>query len=155
MEIELLMTSRLSRFTSREFGSPAASTTIMVVKNSNLVFSEHFFYEAVSMMPETELPLKRGETKEDLLDELVPVIFDEEILPKRVNQTDGVDPVATSACNFYEDVTRMRWKDFMPNWKDGEDLTPPSYGLNSKLMKRNGEIVEMTWKEEAYVWYCH
>ena len=37
-------------------------------------FSEHLFYEAVSLMPETELPLRRGETKEDLLDELVPVI---------------------------------------------------------------------------------
>ena len=112
-------------------------------------FSEHFFYEAVSMMPETELPLKRGETKEDLLDELVPVIFDEEILPKRVNQTDGIDLVATSACNFYENVTQNEVERFYAKLKDGEDLTPPSYGLNSKLMKRNGEIVEMTWREEG------
>lgn len=112
-------------------------------------FSEHFFYEAVSLMPETELPLRRGETKEDLLDELVPVIFDEEVLPKRVNQTDGVDLVATSACNFYEDVTQDEVERFYARLKDGEDLTPPSYGLNSKLMKRNGEIVEMTWKEDG------
>lgn len=101
------------------------------------------------MMPETELPLKRGETKEDLLDELVPVIFDEEILPKRVNQTDGVDLVATSACNFYENVTQDEVERFYARQKNGEDLTPLSYGLNSKLMKRNGEIVEMTWKEEG------
>lgn len=100
-------------------------------------------------MPETELPLRRGETKEDLLDELVPVIFDEEVLPKRVNQTDGVDLVATSACNFYEDVTQDEVERFYARLKDGEDLTPPSYGLNSKLMKRNGEIVEKTWKEEG------
>lgn len=113
------------------------------------VFSEHFFYEAVSLMPETELPLRRGETKEDLLDELVPVIFDEEVLPKCVNQTDGVDLVATSACNFYEDVTQDEVERFYARLKDGEDLTPPSYGLNSKLMKRNGEIVEKTWKEEG------
>ena len=112
-------------------------------------FSEHFFYEAVSLMPETELPLRKGETKEDLLDELVPVIFDEEVLPKRVNQTDGVDLVATSACNFYEDVTQDEVERFYARLKDGEDLTPPSYGLNSKLMKRNGEIVEKTWKEEG------
>lgn len=112
-------------------------------------FSEHFFYETVSLMPETELPLRRGETKEDLLDELVPVIFDEKILPKRVNQTDGVDLVATSACNFYEDVTQDEVERFYARLKDGEDLTPPSYGLNSKLMKRNGEIVEMTWKEDG------
>ena len=112
-------------------------------------FSEHFFYEAVSLMPETELPLRRGETKEDLLDELVPVIFDEEVLPKRVNQTDGVDLVATSACNFYEGVNQDEVERFYARLKDGEDLTPPSYGLNSKLMKRNGEIVEKTWKEEG------
>ena len=112
-------------------------------------FSEHFFYETVSLMPETELPLRRGETKEDLLDELVPVIFDEKILPKRVNQTDGVDLVVTSACNFYEGVTQDEVERFYARLKDGEDLTPPSYGLNSKLMKRNGEIVEMTWKEEG------
>lgn len=112
-------------------------------------FSEHFFYETVSLMPETELPLRRGETKEDLLDELVPVIFDEKILPKRVNQTDGVDLVVTSACNFYEDVTQDEVERFYARLKNGEDLTPPSYGLNSKLMKRNGEIVEMTWKEEG------
>ena len=112
-------------------------------------FSEHFFYETVSLMPETELPLRRGETKEDLLDELVPVIFDEEVLSKRVNQTDGVDLVATSACNFYEDVTQDEVERFYARLKDGEDLTPPSYGLNSKLMKRNGEIVEMTWKEDG------
>lgn len=112
-------------------------------------FSEHFFYETVSLMPETELPLRRGETKEDLLDELVPVIFDEKILPKRVNQTDGVDLVVTSACNFYEDVTQDEVERFYARLKDGEDLTPPSYGLNSKLMKRNGEIVEMTWKEDG------
>ena len=112
-------------------------------------FSEHFFYETVSLMPETELPLRRGETKEDLLDELVPVIFDEKILPKRVNQTDGVDLVVTSACNFYEGVTQDEVERFYARLKDGEDLTPPSYGLNSKLMKRNGEIVEMTWKEDG------
>ena len=112
-------------------------------------FSEHFFYETVSLMPESELPLRRGETKEDLLDELVPVIFDEEVLSKRVNQTDGVDLVATSACNFYEDVTQDEVERFYARLKDGEDLTPPSYGLNSKLMKRNGEIVEMTWKEDG------
>lgn len=112
-------------------------------------FSEHFFYETVSLMPESELPLRRGETKEDLLDELVPVIFDEKILPKRVNQTDGVDLVATSACNFYEGVTQDEVERFYARLKDGEDLTPPSYGLNSKLMKRNGEIVEMAWKEDG------
>jgi len=95
------------------------------------------------------LPLKRGENKEDLLDVLVPVIFDETILPKRVNQTDGEDLVMTSACNFYEGVNQAEVERFYNKMKSPDDLTPPSYGLNSKLIKRNGELVELTWNEDG------
>ena len=112
-------------------------------------FSESFFYEVVGAIPEEELPLRRGETREDLLDELVPVIFDEAVLPKRVNQTDGEDLVKTSACNFYEDVTQQEVEAFYAKMKNPEDATPPSYGLNSKLIKRNGEIVEQVWREDG------
>ena len=98
---------------------------------------------------EAELPLKRGESKEDLLGLLVPVIFDPEVMPKRVNQTDGEDLVQTSACNFYEDVTQEEVERFYAKMKDADDATPPSYGLNSKLTKRNGEMVELVWKEDG------
>ena len=98
---------------------------------------------------EAELPLKRGESKEDLLRLLVPVIFDPEVMPKRVNQTDGEDLVQTSACNFYEDVTQEEVERFYAKMKDADDATPPSYGLNSKLTKRNGEMVELVWKEDG------
>ena len=98
---------------------------------------------------EAELPLKRGESKEDLLRLLVPVIFDPEVMPKRVNQTDGEDLVQTSACNFYEDVTQEEVERFYAKMKDADVTTPPSYGLNSKLTKRNGEMVELVWKEDG------
>ena len=98
---------------------------------------------------DAELPLKRGESKEDLLRLLVPVIFDPEVMPKRVNQTDGEDLVQTSACNFYEDVTQEEVERFYAKMKDADDATPPSYGLNSKLTKRNGEMVELVWKEDG------
>ena len=112
-------------------------------------FSEEYFYHLVEGIADDKLPLKKGESKEDLLDELVPVIFDPTIQPKRVNQTDGEDLVLTSACNFYEDVTQEEVERFYAKMKDADDPTPPSYGLNSKLTKRNGEMVELTWKEDG------
>lgn len=112
-------------------------------------FSEEYFYHLVECIADDKLPLKKGESKEDLLDELVPVIFDPTIQPKRVNQTDGEDLVLTSACNFYEDVTQEEVERFYAKMKDADDPTPPSYGLNSKLTKRNGEMVELTWKEDG------
>lgn len=112
-------------------------------------FSESFFYETVDSLPDDVLPLKRGETKEDLLDKLVPVIFDEKVLPKRVNLAEGDDLVQTSACNFYEGVTQAEVERFYAKMKNPDDATPPSYGLNSKLTKRNGEMVELPWTEEG------
>ena len=112
-------------------------------------FSEEFFTAAIDGIGEEHLPLKRGESREDLLDKLIPVIFDENVLPKRVNQTDGEDLVQTSACNFYEGVTQEEVERFYGKMKNPDDPTPPSYGLNSKLLKRNGEMVELTWHEDG------
>lgn len=112
-------------------------------------FSEPFFYQVMEETPAEMLPLKKGEEKEDLLAKLVPVIFDSTLLPRRVNQTDGEDLVLTSACNFYEGVTQAEVERFYGKMKNPDDATPPSYGLNSKLIKRNGELVELTWTEEG------
>ena len=112
-------------------------------------FSEEFFTAAIDGISEEHLPLKRGESREDLLDRLIPVIFDENVLPKRVNQTDGEDLVQTSACNFYEGVTQEEVERFYGKMKNPDDLTPPSYGFNSKLLKRNGEMAELTWHEDG------
>ena len=112
-------------------------------------FSEESFYEMVESVPEEQLPLSKGESKEDLLGELVPVIFDPQVMAKRVNQTDGEDLVQTSACNFYEDVTQAEVERYYAKMKDEGGDTPPSYGLNSKLTKRNGELVELKWTEDG------
>lgn len=112
-------------------------------------FSEEFFYQLMEEISEDELPHKRGESKEDLLAQLVPVIFDPEVMPKRVNQTDGEDLVKTSACNFYENVTQTEVERFYARLKDASNPTPPSYGLNSKLTKRNNEMIELVWKEDG------
>ena len=112
-------------------------------------FSEEFFYQLMEEISEDELPLKRGESKEDLLAQLVPVIFDPEVMTKRVNQTDGEDLVKTSACTFYENVTQAEVERFYARLKDVSNPTPPSYGLNSKLTKRNNEMIELVWKEDG------
>lgn len=112
-------------------------------------FSEEYFYHLLENIGEKLLPIKRGETKEDLMRQLESILFDPEVMPKRVNQTDGEDLVLTSACNFYEDVTQEEVERFYAKMKNPDDPNPPSYGLNSKLTKRNNEVVELTWKEDG------
>ena len=112
-------------------------------------FSEEYFYHLLENIGEKLLPIKRGETKEDLMRQLESILFDPEVMPKRVNQTDGEDLVLTSACNFYEDVTQEEIERFYAKMKNTDNPNPPSYGLNSKLTKRNNEVVELTWKEDG------
>lgn len=112
-------------------------------------FSEEFFYEMVEAVADEYLPLSKGQSKEDLLGILVPVIFNPEVMPKRVNQTDGEDLVQTSACNFYENVSQAEVERFYARMKEEGNEQAPSYGLNSKLTKRNGELVELKWTEDG------
>ncbi len=112
-------------------------------------FSEESFYEMVEAVADEYLPLSKGQSKEDLLGILVPVIFNPEVMPKRVNQTDGEDLVQTSACNFYENVSQAEVERFYARMKEDGNEQAPSYGLNSKLTKRNGELVEMRWTEDG------
>lgn len=112
-------------------------------------FSEETFYEMVGAIADEYLPLSKGQSKEDLLGILVPVIFNPEVMPKRVNQTDGEDLVQTSACNFYENVSQAEVERFYARMKEEGNEQAPSYGLNSKLTKRNGELVELKWTEDG------
>ena len=80
-------------------------------------------------------------------DLLCDVIFDPTLYAKRLEQTDGKDLVAESACNYYEGVTMKEVEEFYAAMRDENDPTPISYGLNSKLVKgKDGKIVEQTWK---------
>ena len=78
-------------------------------------------------------------------EQLFPVIFNPEMLPKRVNKADGADVVETSACNFYENVSQQEVEDFYGAMKDADDPEPISYGLNSTLVKRDGRLQEEKW----------
>lgn len=89
-----------------------------------------------------------GENEADYED-LFPVIFDPEVLPKRVNKADGVDLVKTSACNFYDGVSQQEVEAYYASVKDATDSEPLSYGLNSTLVKREGRIMEDKWYAEG------
>ena len=110
-------------------------------------FTPQFLREALLHTDATKLPLRSGETIAQLCDELFPVIFDEKVLPKRVNKTDGEDLIKTSACNFYEGVTQEEAEMFYQQKKDAanDDEQPVSYGLNSTLTKKDGQLTEEVW----------
>ena len=109
-------------------------------------FTPGFFKEALLSVDSSVLPLAPGETVEQLCDEIFPVIFNPQVMPKRVNQAAGDDLVLTSACNYYEGVTQQEAEDFYNALKDPKDETPVSYGLNSRLVKADGKVQERVWK---------
>ena len=109
-------------------------------------FSEDYLREILEGLPIESLPLRKDECLDAFCDELFPVIFHPGVLPKRVNKNDGDDLVATSACNFYQDVTQQEAEAFYQQQKDayqGEE--PPSFGLNATLVKRDGQLQEDVW----------
>lgn len=111
-------------------------------------FSEAFFDAAVRSVDTSLLPLKAGETVDTLLARLKPVIFDPTVMPKRTVQSGDTDWIQASANNYYgEDVTQAEVEAFYGKMKtEGDSRCPLSYGLNSRLEKENGQLVERIWK---------
>ena len=111
-------------------------------------FSEAFFDAAVRSVDTSLLPLKAGETVDTLLARLKPVIFDPTVMPKRTVQSGDTDWIQASATNYYgEDVTQAEVEAFYGKMKtEGDSRCPLSYGLNSRLEKENGQLVERIWK---------
>ena len=109
-------------------------------------FTPEFFRQAIESVEASTLPLAEGQSVAQLCDEIFPVIFDPNVMPKRVNQADGEDLVLTSACNYYDGVTQREAEDFYNAMKNPKDETPISYGLNSRLVKVNGKVQEKVWK---------
>ena len=110
-------------------------------------FSSDYLREQLQKVDARRLPLRAGETLDEMCDELFPVMFDPQVLPKRVNKADGEDLIQTSACHFYEGVTQAEAEAFYDEMKKNEPAkdTPPSFGLNSTLVKENGEVKELVW----------
>ncbi len=109
-------------------------------------FSQAFFDAQVKELPKDKLPLCKGQTLDQMLTVLDRVIFDPTYMAKRVNQADGEDLIVTSANNLYEGVTQAEVEAYFDALKDPNDATPISYGLNTKVVKENGKVVEKPYK---------
>ncbi|WP_315351801.1 dihydrofolate reductase [Segatella oris] len=109
-------------------------------------FSKDFFCDAYNSLSYEQLALGSEEEKNNLLNEILSVIFDADYLPKRVNKAEDVDLIKTSACNFYEGVSQSEVESFYNGMKVEGDARPVSYGLNSKLTKQNGKLTELVYK---------
>ncbi len=112
-------------------------------------FSPEFFKQALLAVDAAKLPLAEGQTVEALCNEVFPAIFDPAVMAKRVNQADGEDLVLTSASYYYDGVTQAEAEAFYNNLKDPKDETPVMYGMNSRLVKENGKVVEKVWHTEG------
>ena len=109
-------------------------------------FSQEFFLEQVAALPDSSLPLKDGQTREELIEILTPVIFDPSVMSKRVFQDGSKDVVANSASNLYgEGVTQEEVEAFYNALKDPNDPEPVSYGLNARVVKEDGKIKEQVY----------
>jgi dipeptidyl-peptidase-3 len=105
-----------------------------------------YFSELIKGSNKKKLPLKKGKTIDQLITYITPLLFDPNIDGKRTNLEPNVDLIQTSAGNFYRDVTQKEVEEYYEKKMDGDDQEPISYGLNSQLVKKNGKIIERTWK---------
>ncbi len=116
-------------------------------------FSEEFFREAVKSVDASKLPLAEGQTVDALLDELSPVIFNPEIMPKRINLAEGADLLLTSASNYYQGVTQAEaeaFYDAMRKKYADAGKNPIMFGMNSRLVKTaDGKVEERLWTTEG------
>jgi dipeptidyl-peptidase-3 len=109
-------------------------------------FSQEYFTTIVKSVDPGRMPFRDGMAADETLSEILPVMFDPTVMPKRMSQAQGTDIVETSAVNFYEGVTQKEVEDLYNSMKDPNDNTPVSYGLNSKVTKEDGVVVEKIWK---------
>ena len=109
-------------------------------------FSPEFLRDALRKTDASELPLADGMSLDELCDEVFPIIFDPNIMSKRVNQLDGADVIQSSACNYYSGLSQEEAESFYRRMKNPDDAHPVMVGLNSRLVKEDGVVKEKVWK---------
>ncbi|MCH8328333.1 MAG: dihydrofolate reductase, partial [Candidatus Marinimicrobia bacterium] len=112
-------------------------------------FSAAYFGELVAQSATDNFPTDDGQSVDELLAFLTPIMFDPAVAPKKVNLAVDIDQVQGSAVNFYSGVTQKEVEQFYSRMTDPNDPTPISYGLNSKLVKEDGIIREVIWKVDG------
>jgi dipeptidyl-peptidase-3 len=109
--------------------------------------SFEYFSSLVKNADSSLLPKESGETVAAFLTRIKPIIYDPKIEPKVVDLRPNIDNVAASSVNFYEGVTQKEVESFYADSvKFPTEEKQRSWGLNSKTMKENGQVVEKVWK---------
>ena len=111
-------------------------------------FSAEFFMDCPHQVDASKLPLQKGENVDQLLAKLARVMFDPSVMPKRSVQSGDADLILASSNNYYGGgINQQEVEAFYAQMKQGQDtIAPISYGLNSRLVKENGEVKEQVWK---------
>ncbi len=109
-------------------------------------FTQEYFSFLVRSSAKDKLPMKPGQDIHQFIDEVSSIIFDTDVAPKKVNLDASKDLVLNSAVNFYDGVNEKEVEAFYAPLSKPNDPKPISLGLNSKLVKENGKIVEKTYK---------
>ena len=110
-------------------------------------FPQEFLRHMINETPNLNLPKEKGETDDQFIERIVTILFDESLDAKKVVKDKGVDKVALSANNYYGDgVTEEEAIAHYAKMGKPGDKTPVEYGLNSRLVKKNGKLVDLVYK---------
>jgi dipeptidyl-peptidase-3 len=108
-------------------------------------FNEEYLNSLIQNSNAKELPLRENQTVEDFIAFVTPILFDQDLYAKKVASEKGTDVIANSASNFYEGVTMDEVNAYYQKQIDPKDERPISYGLNSKVVKEDGKVKELTY----------
>src|ERR1035437_9526374 len=109
-------------------------------------FTVNYFATLIKGTNHQKLPLTSDQTMDQYISFLSPLIFDEKYFGRKVEQRAGADIVAESAINLYEDVNQEEVEAFYSGKIDPKDVCPVSLGLNSKVTKKDGKVIEDVYR---------
>jgi dipeptidyl-peptidase-3 len=109
-------------------------------------FTPEYFTTLIRRSTKAHFPVQEGQEIAAFVQHLTSLIFDPEIAPKRLSLDDPKDMIKASACNFYANISQKEAEAYYEKMKKPGEAHPVAYGLNSKLIKKNGSIEEQTYK---------
>lgn len=112
-------------------------------------FSAEYFAAMIKGSDVSQLPLAEGETPDDLVKKLTPILFYPTLYAKKVDQSEGGDMIASSAGNFYEGVNQAEVEKYYSSLVDPDDKTPVAWGTNSKVIKKDGKVFEDVYRSNG------
>lgn len=110
------------------------------------VFSADYFKQLIEGSSTAKFPINNDQSKDSFVQEITSLLFAPDIAPKKISLDTASDLVKASACNFYEGVTQEETEAFYHSIKSPENPSPVSYGLNSRLIKKDGKVKEEVYK---------